>query len=594
MEEKGRTLKDFGFAQSKVRLKPGDIQRREMIRAARKLRQENPEAWAMVVRDDPELIEEEKSFANPMDDYSAPSKQSITVRVGGKKRKKRTTTRRRTRVPYYVSEIAKAAKLERLKAISKLDLNAIPMRGSALSKRIYGETYDLATADQKAARDAMRFKGRGDYKTGLRYASRGLGALAGGAYGFMNRGWDGVYGGAKTGYNLGASFSKMRGWGDYDNGVVGNQLIGSNSQQQIDVNRTNNSGDVFIEHTEFVQNISCSATAAGASAFQITKFPINPGLDTTFPFLSQIAQNFVLGEFQGLIFQYKPTSGESGAASNALGKIIFATNYDPNEGAFLNSVQMANEDYANSCKPSVGMIHGVETHPQQSLMDLKYIRTGNVTRDLSFFDLGNFWVATEGIPFSAAGSQILGELWVTYKVRLSRANLYGALLGLNIDQDVITFASSAAQLLVSSTAKSTNTIGCTLSAVSATSMQCDFPSNINLGSYMITVLYQDGGSFGGTQVPTASTNASNLVFWKPGSSLISTGTTTDSATTNQRVPGTGVAANGVLMYQTWITVTAPGLLNASLRFNVSAALTNNTTGRVVITQYNQSAGTTLS
>lgn len=555
---------------------------------ARRQRRKSEDVKDVVLYDEDELKNADH-FENEMDGYVAPPKSSVTVRVGGRRKRRKTT--RRARLPSSLKRVAADARLAELKEAARRygfndNLVVYPMRGSAMSKKLYGETYMTADDSQKAMRNAMRFKGRGDYKSALKWGSRGIGALAGGAYGFMQGGYPGAFEGARTGYGLGASFSKMRGWGDYTAGVSGNQLIGADSQQQISVNQTSLSGDVYIEHTEFVQNISCSASGAGQSAFQVVKFPINAGLSTTFPFLSQLAQNFVLAEFQGLVFQYKPTSGESGAASNALGKVIFATNYDPNETAFLNSVQMANEDYANTCKPSVGMVHGVETHPAQSLMDLKYIRTGAVSRDLSFFDLGNFWVATEGIPFSAAGTQILGELWVSYRVRLSRANLYGSLLGLNISQDLFEGTSSATQLVASTTlSKSSNTLGCTITNVSSTAGLLTFPANISLGTFLVQIAWEESTvGWGGTQKPANSTNPANLTFFKPGAS---TPAAADTGATNWRCPGTGVAANNLMIYMTWVTVNAPGNLQGSFQFNVSLPLNANTTWTALITQYNQ-------
>lgn len=465
-------------------------------------------------------------------------------------------------------------------------------RGSDPSKAYWGADWATANEDQKIRRRAVAFKGAGDYRSVLRYGSRGVGAVAGGALGYMSGGYSGAIEGARSGYGAGAGFSKFMGWGDYSS----NQIIdgGNNSQQAISVNQSNMTGDIYVEHTEFVNNVYASATAAGSSPFQQTKYSLNPGDSQTFPFLSQIAQNYLLYEFQGLIFQYKPTSGESGAASNSLGKIVMATNYDPTESNFLNSVQMENEDYANSTKPSCGAVHGIETHPAQGVVDMRYVRTGNVSRDLAFYDLGNFFLATEGIPFSAAGSQVVGELWVTYRVRLSRANLYGALLGLNIDQDVISFSSSAAALVNAVTfVKSSNTLGVTIANVFATAFTLTFPANITLGTYMIYVIYQDSVSFGGTQTAALSTNANNLVFWKPGSSTIATAISTDSATNSFRTPTTGVAANANISYLTWVTINAPGLAQASLQLNVSAALTANSSGRVFVTQYSQGAGTLL-
>ncbi len=81
-----------------------------------------------------------------------------------------------------------------------------------------------------------------------------------------------------------------------------------------------------------------------------------------------------------------------------------------------------------------------------------YVRTAASTKAKSFTDLGYFVVGTEGIPFAAAGTQILGELWVTYRVKLSRANLYNSLLGLSQPLDYYTNIATAGALWPTATA----------------------------------------------------------------------------------------------------------------------------------------------
>jgi len=199
-----------------------------------------------------------------------------------------------------------------------------------------------------------------------------------------------------------------------------------------------NEGDIILSHKEFVQNIviTCGTNGQASSSFTNQTFPLNPGLQSTFPFLSQLAQNFTLYSMQGLMFQYKPTSGEMGVNSQQLGKIIMATDYDPDAQPFINSVQMENYQFSNSAKPSLGQVHGVECKPTQSLLDMKYIRTGKSTKDKALTDIGLFQLATEGIPFPSyvveGTTLVVGELWATYTIKVSRANLYSSLLGFNV------------------------------------------------------------------------------------------------------------------------------------------------------------------
>lgn len=289
-------------------------------------------------------------------------------------------------------------------------------RMSDTTRDDYGETWAAADRAQKMARLRDGYRGLGDYRDYLKYVPRAIG----GAYGAYTGGLPG----AARGWNLGAGVSKFIGWGDYQDAsssaygpTVDNQLLpGGNAPISVNADPTNKTGDLFFTHTEFITNIYNTSTG-----FENRAFPLNPGMKETFPFLSQLAKNFTMYEFHGLIFEYRPTSGEFGSASNALGKIIMATDYDPDSPPFVTSQNMENYDYATSCKPSVGMRHGVETAPNQSATKMQYIRTIDGTRDKIFTDIGLFQIATDGLPTAGAGA--IGELWVTYCVKLSRSQI---------------------------------------------------------------------------------------------------------------------------------------------------------------------------
>jgi hypothetical protein len=216
-------------------------------------------------------------------------------------------------------------------------------------------------------------------------------------------------------------------------------------------------------------------------------------------------------KLEGLMFQYKPTSGEGAGVSNQLGKIIMATDYDPMADPFINSVQMENYQYSQSTKPSLPMKHGVETDPKQGITDMKYVRTGVSARDKSFTDYGLFQIATEGIPIHGNTLGVvnnnIGELWVAYKVRLSRANLYSSLLGLAIKNDLydidiptqVLSIGAAVPSSVITTFNSTirNNIGTTLTFRQGglaggfpypDSLTITFPPSQILGTYKVTIM----------------------------------------------------------------------------------------------------------
>ena len=315
---------------------------------------------------------------------------------------------------------------------------------AAKQQAALGAEYVAMNDAQKKMRSKFgKYYGEGEYWSRLTgMIPRGTFANVGGALGAATN----IPYASQFGRLAGRAASRYLGFGDYTAAApVTNQIIDGGSG--VTVNASSDlTGDIHYSHREFIGNVTCSHTGAGASAFQQKKFELNPGLSSTFPFLSQLASNFELYDFQGLIFEYKPTSGEN-ATANSLGKVMMATQYDPDAAEFMNSVQLQNSDYSASCKPSVPMVHGVETAQSQQTVNLMYVRTGNSTKEKSFTDLGYFVLATEGIPFSAAGTQILGELWVTYRIKLSRANLYNSLLGLSQPLDTFHGASTATSLI---------------------------------------------------------------------------------------------------------------------------------------------------
>ena len=311
-----------------------------------------------------------------------------------------------------------------------------------------GASYAQASAEQKAWRRANNYYGVGGF----------WGDLYGKAKGFVKKNWKKgagmalkhfVPGGEAAATALGLGRYDMGGVGSY--GPIGQNAIvhggGGDSMAIANVNpsMTDDSGDVILSHSEFIGNVVASVIlpAGGGtlqSTFQNSAYAINPGLQQTFPFLCQLAQNFTMYKLEGVIYQYKPTSGEGGGSTNALGKVIMATDYDPMALPFINSVQMENYQYSQSTKPSLAARHGVECATAQGITEMKYVRTGTSNRDKSFTDYGLFQIATEGIPITGTVEGVcnsnIGELWVSYRVRLSRANLYTSLLGYSIRNDV--------------------------------------------------------------------------------------------------------------------------------------------------------------
>nr|WPR18626.1 MAG: capsid protein [Chemarfal virus 47] len=337
------------------------------------------------------------------------------------------------------------------------------------------------TLHQKMLRRAIGYKGEGDYD------------FSGNQFGLINMG-------------SGAA-AHLTGMGSYaPDAAVTNQIIGGTGQPGgITVNASDDlTGDVWMSHREFIGPVYAKAPASApftTSTFFTQTFPINAAMERTFPFLAQVASNFDMYDFKGLMFNYVPQYSESGD-QNVLGKVMMVTQYDPEQAPFSSSVILQNYDYANSCKPSVPQVHGVETARRQAAIEMYYTRTGASSKDLRWTDLGNFTIATEAIPMGAsavANQQIpIGELWVTYRVKLSRAKIG---TGLSVSNNFDTISNSGLQIGTGTAwpagteLKGANNTGIwTITGVSnaagVLTLRCTADPSINYGTYYINVYYE--------------------------------------------------------------------------------------------------------
>lgn len=398
-----------------------------------------------------------------------------------------------------------------------------------------------------------------------------------------------------------------------------NQLVKGSGQKPLQVNPSKDlSGDIYLSHREFVGNVQAGFTNSTAStitkgtsiqsSFQVTPYAINAALYDSFPWLAQVAQNFTMYEFIGLVFEYRPTSGEYGNTStNALGKVVMATQYDPDAPSFGSSVQMENYDYATACKPSEHMLHGVETKSSQRYSNMLYTRNGVSAKDKILTDVGLFQIATEGVPMTLAAdlaatqTQLvnIGELWVTYKVKLSRANLFGSYLSNNVQMDVFTGQSLSSGTLSDNTAsylgsggkvwgpkftynsgylayKNTNTIGCQVQTTNMKDLTITFPTSVTSGIYRIEAFIAYGTGLQNYWIKPGSlnncTNAVALGMISTAAGInVSPFTSTATTTTEQAIVA-------------YVQINAPGLLVASCVLSLALAVTSSAVTSVTISQ----------
>lgn len=207
----------------------------------------------------------------------------------------------------------------------------------------------------------------------------------------------------------GDAFSKILGLGAYsikNNTLVEEMITG----RQVPVMHSSDES-VIIRHREYIGDISST------TAFTNNTYYVNPGLASTFPWLSSIACNFEQYKWRGLIFEFKSTSANALNSTNtALGSISIASEYNVNAQPFVNKAQVLNNMWTCTAKPSETFIHPIECAPQFTATNSLYVRTSvpSGTQDLRLYDLVNIQVVSDGSQATAN----VGELWASYEIEL--------------------------------------------------------------------------------------------------------------------------------------------------------------------------------
>ena len=204
----------------------------------------------------------------------------------------------------------------------------------------------------------------------------------------------------------------------------------------VNTSKKHRSGDIVWANSEMIHTVEVRGVPGEASPWEVRPFAINPGMRYSFPLLSNVGGNFTLYEFEGLVYEFRPLATDY-TLGPGLGKVVMVTNYDPTDPQFSTSLEAENYDYSCVGKPTQPMRHGVETHPDQMVNKMMYIRTGHTEKDKMNTDLGLFQVGTEGLTIPAGGVAVIGEIWAHYKVRFSRVQLHGSVLGDSILTDTL-------------------------------------------------------------------------------------------------------------------------------------------------------------
>jgi len=315
--------------------------------------------------------------------------------------------------------------------------------------------------------------------TAIGKALRTLGGLGGGvAGGYLGN----TAAGTALGTGLGAMVSKWLGYGDYNVSV--NSLVSKASGTIPSMHSTNQS--VVIRHKEFLGTIN------GSVGFTVQRvFTINPGLEETFPWLSNIAKSYQQYKIRGMVYHYIPTSGMAISGTNsALGAVMIQTSYRSNDSAPTDKVELLNEYWSNEVVPSEQMIHPIECDPKENPFNIHYTRSSAVPTNDSplMYDIGRTFVATQGMQ----GTNTIGDIWVTYEIEFKKPVVRSNLS--NNSYEIVEIASSLSSAFFNGNV--TSRLGDL--PVTFSGRVLTFPAGTQ-GTYLIrTILVSTGGFSGST------------------------------------------------------------------------------------------------
>jgi len=234
----------------------------------------------------------------------------------------------------------------------------------------------------------------------------------------------------------------------------GNRPMGSTYMATDGLNKsrvvTNRSTieDRFQLRREKIGNVS------GTTAFTLAQsLYINPGNTVLFPIFSQIAATYEEYRCNFLQFSFESDAYTATNGTASAGKVILATNYDPDDVSFTGDTQM--ENYVGSVKgppyaPVImhDVMQGHKTRNSRrgdfALNNYFVNPSGNSAAPSGstskFYDLGLFQMATSG---NAVTTEI-GELYVTYSFTMIRPKQQTP-LGQNLLQaHIVEFPSASA------------------------------------------------------------------------------------------------------------------------------------------------------
>jgi hypothetical protein len=189
------------------------------------------------------------------------------------------------------------------------------------------------------------------------------------------------------------------------------QLTGKGSVR----NATTNRRSMMLEEDEYIGEITTSGTPAN---FNVVSYPVNIGQKATFPWGSGVvSKSFEKYQFDRIEFYVKREVSEF-ATAGTTGKVMMSFDSDASDPPPATKQQIEDTDPHVDGMPSENIRLAIPPQMLKRLIDGFYIRPAGLpgSADIKTYDLGNLFVATQGI--AGTGAQTVGELHVRYRCRV--------------------------------------------------------------------------------------------------------------------------------------------------------------------------------
>jgi hypothetical protein len=164
-----------------------------------------------------------------------------------------------------------------------------------------------------------------------------------------------------------------------------------------------------VTHREYLGDVYSST-----SSFVRLTFPINPGMEETFPWLAPLAAQFTNYRILGMVVDFV-SQGTDYANAAGLGYVALATQYNALAPLFVDKRELLNYEFADSVKPSRNLVHWIECKPSEIAEDEKTVRSSSIpaNADLRMYDHGTLSLVVGG---NTASGAIIGQLWISYDI----------------------------------------------------------------------------------------------------------------------------------------------------------------------------------